>query len=287
MADTITVPVLGADGAEVDTITVDPADWGGRVNKQLLHDAVVMYQANKRVGTASVKSRGQVSGSSKKLYRQKGTGNARAGSKRTNVRVGGGVVHGPQPRDYSYSMPKQARRLATRMALLSKFIDNEAVVVDKLHFDAPRTKDMAKLLGAVGIDGQTCLVATGGDVNAYLSGRNLKGVDVMPVGELNALALLKRKRLVISREAFIWMRDNNKAAGRTALVVGGGVKADNEGEASGIRAGAVAAVAGGVAAAGMAAAVAAALLTGRKKKRPDSAAGIEEGADADPNEGGA
>src|SRR4029079_14153036 len=126
----ISVPVYNRDGAEVGKVEIDPAEFGGRVNKQLMHDVVLMYLANQRAGTHSTLRRGQVAGSTKKIFRQKGTGNARAGTKRTNKRVGGGTSKGPKPRDYSYSIPKKAVRAVTRMAILSKFIDKEAVVLD-------------------------------------------------------------------------------------------------------------------------------------------------------------
>src|SRR3982751_2518738 len=115
-------------GQFIGAVMIDPAEFGGRVNKQLLHDAVLMYQANRRAGTHSTLRRGEVAGSTKKLFRQKGTGNARVGNKRTNKRRGGGTAKGPKPRDYSYSMPKKALRLATRMALLAKLQDQEVVV---------------------------------------------------------------------------------------------------------------------------------------------------------------
>lgn len=202
MSEVIKVPVFSPDGKEVGGIDIDPASFGGTVNKQLLHDAVVMYQANKRSGTAKTKTRAEVSGSGKKLFRQKGTGNARVGTKRTNKRRGGGTAFGPVPRDYAYAMPKAQRRMATMMALLSKFQDSEAVVVDGLTFDAPKSKKMAGVLKALKLNGETCLVATkDGDKNTYLSGRNIHGVEVAPVRELNAYMLLRRKRLLLTKSA--------------------------------------------------------------------------------------
>jgi len=201
VSDKIRVPVYSPDGKEVGGVDIDPASFGGEVNKQLLHDAVVMYQANRRSGTAKTKTRAEVAGTGKKLFRQKGTGNARVGTKRTNKRRGGGTAFGPIPRDYSYAMPKQQRRLATMMALLSKFQDNEAVVVDGLKVDRPKTKQMMGVLKALKLEGQTCLLATTGDKNVYLSARNIQGVEVAPVRELNAYMLLRRKRLVLTKPA--------------------------------------------------------------------------------------
>lgn len=141
-----TLKVYDESGGEVGTYEIDTTQIADRVNKQLLHDAVVMYQANLRQGTHCTKTRGEVAGSTKKMYRQKGTGNARAGGKRTNVRRGGGVARTVKPRDYSYRMNRKAVRLATRMAIRSKIDDGELVVVDKLGFDEPRTARMASVL---------------------------------------------------------------------------------------------------------------------------------------------
>src|SRR5213596_1989887 len=123
----ITLDVLNRQGDKVGTVDVDPAEFGGKVNRQLLHDVVLMHLANQRAGTHSTLRRGEVSGSTKKLFRQKGTGNARVGTRRTNKRRGGGTTKGPKPRDYSYSLPKKALRKATRMAVLAKLQDQEVV----------------------------------------------------------------------------------------------------------------------------------------------------------------
>src|SRR6266498_4335815 len=132
---------MNAQGQSVGTIEVDPADLGGKINKQLLHEVVLMYLANRRQGTHSTLRRGEVAGSTKKLFRQKGTGNARAGTKRTNKRRGGGTAKGPKPRDYEYHLPKKAVRAATRMAILSRLQDQETVIIDELSVPGgqPRT----------------------------------------------------------------------------------------------------------------------------------------------------
>src|SRR5438270_7273206 len=145
----VTLNVYNRTGESVGTVEVDPAEFGGKVSKQLLHDAVVMYLANQRAGTHSTLRRGEVAGSTKKLFRQKGTGNARVGNKRTNKRRGGGTTKGPKPRDYYYRMPKKAVRAATRMAILSKLQDNEVVLIDDLVFAAPKTKEMTAVLKGV------------------------------------------------------------------------------------------------------------------------------------------
>src|SRR6201993_1931516 len=133
----LTLKVYNREGAQVGTVEVDPEEFGGKINRQLLHDVVLMHLANQRAGTHSTLRRGEVAGSTKKLFRQKGTGNARVGTRRTNKRRGGGTAKGPKPRDYEYHMPKKAVRAATRMAVLSKFQDREAIVVDELSLPEP------------------------------------------------------------------------------------------------------------------------------------------------------
>src|SRR6266851_1095432 len=145
----LTLNVYNRQGESVGTVEVDPAEFGGEVNRQLLHDVVIMHLANQRAGTHSTLRRGEVAGSTKKVFRQKGTGNARIGSKRTNKRRGGGTAKGPKPRDYEYHLPKKAVRAATRMAILSKFQDQETVVVDELNLTEVKTKQIATLLKAL------------------------------------------------------------------------------------------------------------------------------------------
>src|SRR5580693_5811493 len=128
----LTLNVYNRQGDSVGTVDDDEAEFGGSINRQLLHDVVLMHLANQRAGTHSTLRRGEVAGSTRKLFRQKGTGNARVGTRRTNKRRGGGTAKGPKPRDYEYHLPKKAVRAATRMAILSKFQDNEAIVVDDL-----------------------------------------------------------------------------------------------------------------------------------------------------------
>ena len=192
--------VFDKSGSEVGSIEIDPTDIAPTINNQLLHDVVVMYQANKRQGSHKSKTRSEVAGSTKKMYRQKGTGNARAGSKRSGVRRGGGHIFAKQPRDYSYRLPRKAVRLATRMAVASKIRDDEIVVMDDISFEAPKTRDMAGMLKALGIQGDSALIATDQlNVNVYRSARNIQRVDVLPVADLNALSVLKPRRLLITK----------------------------------------------------------------------------------------
>lgn len=212
-----TLPVFNESGEEVGKYEIDSEAIADRISKQLLHDAVVMYQANLRQGSHSAKTRGEVSGTNKKMYRQKGTGHARAGSKRTNVRRGGGVARTIKPRDYSYRLPKKALRRATRMAIRSKIDDGEVLVIDQLQFDGPKTSQMAGVLKKLGLEATSTLVATAENDNAiYKSGRNIPGVDVQPVRQLNALSVLKPKRMLVTKAALDMIKDGTFAEGQTA-----------------------------------------------------------------------
>jgi large subunit ribosomal protein L4 len=208
----LTLNVYNSKGDTVGTVDVNPEDFGGKINRQLLHDAVLMHLANQRAGTHSTLRRGEVAGSTKKLFRQKGTGNARVGTRRTHKRRGGGTAKGPKPRDYEYHMPKKAVRLATRMALLSKFQDNETVVVDSFGLTEPKTKQMAGVLKALKLKGQTCLVGTAAlDPATYRAARNIEGVVVAPAGEFNAYTVLRQKRLVLTKDALESLKAKAKA----------------------------------------------------------------------------
>jgi len=207
MSGLISLPVLDCQGNQVDTVQIDPAEFGGKINRQLLHDVVVMYQANLRQGTAKVKRRGEVAGSGRKMYIQKGTGRARAGSRRSPIRRGGGVAHAKRPRSFKYRLPKKMVRAATRMALLSKFVDNETTVVESLEIEEPKTRRVAEILRALNLDGQSCLITPARyDPVLWKSARNIARVKVLPAADLNALELLKQKRLLITREALEWLR---------------------------------------------------------------------------------
>lgn len=210
--------IYDKSGGEVGKYEIDPSEIAPRINKQLLHDAVVMYQANQRQGSHKTKSRAEVAGTSKKMYRQKGTGNARAGSKRSGVRRGGGHIFARRNRDYSYRMPKKAARLATRMAIASKIQDDEVVVVDTLSFDKPATREMASLLKAVGLCGVTTVIATEDhNTNAYKSSRNIPGVSILPVSDLNALSVLKPRRMLVTKAALDAIKEKAAAAPKSRL----------------------------------------------------------------------
>ena len=194
--------VHDAKGKKVGTYTIEPTDLAPRINKQLLHDAIVMYEANRRQGSHKTKNRGAVKASRRKMYRQKGTGNARAGHRTSGVRRGGGHIHRINNRDYSYSLPRKALQLATRMAIASKIQDDELTLVDKLELAEPKTKDMAGILQHLDCTGESLLIATSDhSANVYKSARNIAGVSVSPAAELNALSVLSARRLLTTPEA--------------------------------------------------------------------------------------
>jgi len=199
--------VYNGSGKEVEKLSIDESVLGGAVRYALLKQAMVMYHANRRVGTAATKSRGMVAGSTKKLYRQKGTGNARVGNRRTGVRVGGGVIFAKTARDFSQKMPRKQRRLARDSALLAKLRKNEVMVVDGLSFEKPRTKDFVSVLSNLKID-RSCLVAVKEyDENVYRSARNVEKVCVLPVADLNAADICLRQRVLFTKEALVAFLD--------------------------------------------------------------------------------
>lgn len=208
----VVLPVYDRTGQQVGTYELDLAELAPRISKQLLHDVVVMYQANKRLGTVKTKSRGEVAGSTRKLYRQKGTGRARAGSRRSPTRVGGGHAHALRPRDWYYRLPKKAVRLATRMALAARLRDGEVKLINELSFAEPKTREMAAILKALELDGlKTLVVVEKYDVNIYKSVRNLAEAGVLPVTDLNALEILRPKRLLMTTAALDAFRAKVKA----------------------------------------------------------------------------
>jgi large subunit ribosomal protein L4 len=204
-------------GNKVGTYNVEPTDFAPRINKQLLHDAVVMYQANLRQGSHKTKTRGEVAGTTAKMYRQKGTGNARAGSRRSGIRRGGGHIHAIHQRDYSYRLPRKALQQATRMAVASKVRDDELVIIDELSLAEPKTKDIMAILKHLDIAGQSLLVATQGlDPIVFRSARNIQGVTVSPASEINALSVLSSRRMLVTKGALDALVESAKAAGAGA-----------------------------------------------------------------------
>jgi large subunit ribosomal protein L4 len=198
----VNLAVYDISGKQVGSYEIDPAELAPAVNKQLLHDAVVMYQANQRQGTFRTKNRGEVAGSTKKLYRQKGTGNARAGARRSGTRRGGGHIFAKRPRDFGWRMPKKALRAATRMALAARLADDEVKLVSGLEMGTPKTAAVAKLLKTLGIAEKTVLVSPAQhDDVLWKSARNIEGVSVSPVGDLNAWSLLQPRAVLMTTAA--------------------------------------------------------------------------------------
>ncbi len=195
--------VYNTDGQEVESLKVDEAVFGGSVRYPLLKQAIVMYHANKRVGTAANKGRSMVEGSGRKVFRQKGTGNARIGNIRTGKRVGGGVTFAKGLRDFGKRMPKKQRRLARDSAILAKLLSNNVVVVEGLNFEKPKTKEFIGVLNNLKIE-RSCLVTiNSADVNLYKSAKNVPKVAVMPVGELNAGDICNYRKMLFTKEAFL------------------------------------------------------------------------------------
>lgn len=198
----IEIPVYSVDGNQSGSVQVDEQLLGGQVRPALLKQAYVAFHANRRQGTAATRARGEVAGSTRKLYRQKGTGRARRGAIRTNILRGGGVAFAKSPKDWRQGLPAKMRRLANRNALLSKILDNEVKIVDDFNIKAPRTAQFAKVLGALSIN-RSCLLALADDDPAVrLSARNIADLDIVQVDQLNAFDLLNHRYLVMSKATF-------------------------------------------------------------------------------------
>jgi len=195
------VPVYNTDGRQVDTMQVDEALFGGQVNVSLLKQALVTYHANRRQGTVATKSRGKVEGSTRKLFKQKGTGNARRGAVRTPVMRGGGVTFGKVTRDFRKTFPKKMRQAAVDSALLAKMQDNALMVVTGLKADAPKTKTMVSVLRNLKINRRCLLTLASADRNLYLSSRNISDLTVCPLAELNAWDILTRPKMLLTDDA--------------------------------------------------------------------------------------
>ena len=197
----ISLPIFDKTGKEVGVYSVDPSAIAHHVSAQLLHDAVVMYRSNLRQGSAKSKTRAEVQGHKKKMYRQKGTGNARAGSLRSGVRRGGGHIFAKKPRDWSYRLPRKALQVATRMAVASKITDEQITLIDALSASAPKTKEAAAILRSLSIQGTVLVAVESYNVELYKSFRNIEGVRILPVSEINAYEVLRPKRLLMTKAA--------------------------------------------------------------------------------------
>jgi large subunit ribosomal protein L4 len=206
------LPIYNKSGKEVGHYEIDPEAISPKISQQLLHDVVVMYQANGRQGTHRTKDRSDVAGTTKKMYRQKGTGNARAGSRRAPQRRGGYHVFALRPRDYGYRLPRKAVQAATRMAIARKLQSEDIVVIDELAFEKPATKELAGILKALDLAGTSTLVTTAAlDQNVYKSARNIDKVTVSPVSDLNALAVLAPRKMLVTKAALDAIKERAKA----------------------------------------------------------------------------
>lgn len=206
----IKLPVYNREGKEVESLKVDESTLGGRVRYALLKQAIVMYHANKRVGTAATKGRSMVEGSTRKLYAQKHTGNARVGNLRTAKRVGGGVTFAKVARDFGKQMPKKQRLLARASALLAKLLSNNVVVVDQLKFEKPRTKDFASVLNNLKIDRSCLVIINDPDEMLWKSARNISRVSVLLATESNAGDICRHTKLLFTKDAFLSLAGQNK-----------------------------------------------------------------------------
>ena len=195
------VPVYNLSGEVVKHIEISDEVFAVPFNQAVVHQAVVRQQANARQGTASTKTRGEVSGSGKKLYRQKHTGMARAGDRRSPTRRGGGITFGPRPRSYRQEMPKKMRRLALRCALSAKARDEELMVLEQLKLDQPKTKEMETFLAALGVDSLALIVTDEPEENVVKSAHNLVWIKTMPANMLNVVDILSYKRLLMTEAA--------------------------------------------------------------------------------------
>jgi len=195
------VPVYNTNGERIDALEVDEARFGGVVNVDLLKQAVVTYHANRRQGSANTRGRGEVTGSTRKLYRQKGTGSARRGQIRTNIMRGGGVAFAKKPRDFRKTLPRKMRRAALHSAILAKMLGNDLMVLDSLPMDAPKTREMAQVLKNLKICRSCLLALPRRDMNVYLSARNLPDLTVRITEELNAFDVATQQKMLVTREA--------------------------------------------------------------------------------------
>ncbi|MDR1134785.1 MAG: 50S ribosomal protein L4 [Clostridiales Family XIII bacterium] len=195
------VQVLDMSGAEAGDIELNDRIFGVDINENAVYAVVKNYLANQRQGTQSAKTRSEVRGGGKKPFRQKGTGRARQGSTVAPNHVGGGIVFAPKPRDYRYTVPKKVRRLAMMSALSSKVAENEIIVLDKLSFEAPKTKEMIKVLGNVNAAKKALIVMSEKDDNVIRSAHNIPGVRTCLVSTMNVYEIVNYTSFIVTKDA--------------------------------------------------------------------------------------
>lgn len=200
----IEVPVYNQDGQKVESVNIDPAKFGadeeGNVNNALLKQALVYYHANLRQGTVQTQARGEVAGSTRKLFKQKGTGNARTGGIRNPIKVGGGHAKQKRPKDWRLDMPVKQRRLARNQAILAKIKSGDLKVLSTVELAEGKTKVVAKVFKALGIDRSVLLATTEHNPTVYRAARNIDRTTVSTVAQLNAWDILRNRSLVITKD---------------------------------------------------------------------------------------
>ena len=216
------VPVYSLTRDVIKHIEISDDVFGVPFNQAVVHQAMVRQRANARQGTACTKTRSEVSGTTKKIFRQKGTGSARGGSRRSPLRRGGGIAFGPKPRSYRQAMPKKMRQLALRCVLSAKIGDGELMVLEQLKFDEPRTKEMARILTALGVDSSALIATSESEQNVVKSARNLPGIQTIPANLLNVIDILSHKRLLMTEAAVnkveqIWGKRLSQGGGSASL----------------------------------------------------------------------
>lgn len=195
------IPIVNSKGEEIEKFVLDKELFTGEVNKAILYQAMLMYNSNQRQGTASTKTRGDVSGGGKKPWRQKGTGRARAGSTRSPLWRGGGVVFGPHPRDFHYDIPKKIKRLALLSSLNSKFIEDKLLGIDSIKIDEPKTKKFKSIMVALKLKGKSLFILDEIDERIKRASRNLKEVLVKNYKDFNMVDVLSNDNVVITKIA--------------------------------------------------------------------------------------
>ena len=201
------VDVYNMEGAVTGSIELSDAIFGVEPNHDVLHRVLLNQLANRRQGTHSTLTRSEVSGGGKKPYRQKGTGRARQGSSRSAQHVGGGIIFGPKPRDYSYTLPKKMRRLAMKSALSTKVASGSLIVLDTLEMPEIKTQKMVKVMSSLGVDKSALLVMLARDENIEKSARNIVGLKTALVNTINVFDILKFDKFVVTKEAVLKVQE--------------------------------------------------------------------------------
>ncbi len=198
----IKVPVLNIEGKEIENIELPEGVFDQPVNEDVIHQAIVMYQASLRQGNASTKERGSVSGGGKKPYRQKGTGRARAGSTRSPLWKKGGIVFGPHPRDFSFSLPQKIKKVALRECLNAKYQKKNFCCIGDIKQNLGKTKEFVQILKTLSLKGKVLAILDGSDISVNRAARNVNFLNIVRSSDVNALDVLKNNKILVSKTAF-------------------------------------------------------------------------------------